>query len=163
MISHPVRRPAPCCVIPATAGIQCARLRQRRRTARAQRWIPAGDDGTGDGTESRDPKTIGMTLPSLNLLLQSILSGIFIGGLYGLIGLGLGLKNSGLGMGVPDTGRCLISVEQGVVHVRTSAAGMGQGVSQMALHMLEQEGFLARTLDGRFVSGSVMTRDGATP
>jgi branched-chain amino acid transport system permease protein len=32
-----------------------------------------------------------MTLPSLNLLLQSILSGVFIGGLYGLIGLGLGL------------------------------------------------------------------------
>ncbi len=32
-----------------------------------------------------------MTFPSLNLLLQSILSGIFIGSLYGLIGLGLGL------------------------------------------------------------------------
>lgn len=32
-----------------------------------------------------------MTLPSLNLLAQSILSGLFIGGLYGLIGLGLGL------------------------------------------------------------------------
>jgi branched-chain amino acid transport system permease protein len=32
-----------------------------------------------------------MAWPSLNLLLQSILSGIFIGGLYGLIGLGLGL------------------------------------------------------------------------
>lgn len=32
-----------------------------------------------------------MTLPSLNLLLQSTLSGIFIGSLYGLIGLGLGL------------------------------------------------------------------------
>ena len=32
-----------------------------------------------------------MTLPSLNLLLQSILSGVFIGSLYGLIGLGLGL------------------------------------------------------------------------
>jgi len=32
-----------------------------------------------------------MTMPSLNLLLQSILSGIFIGSLYGLIGLGLGL------------------------------------------------------------------------
>jgi branched-chain amino acid transport system permease protein len=32
-----------------------------------------------------------MTLPSLNLLLQSILSGVFIGALYGLIGLGLGL------------------------------------------------------------------------
>jgi branched-chain amino acid transport system permease protein len=32
-----------------------------------------------------------MTFPSFNLLAQSILSGIFIGGLYGLIGLGLGL------------------------------------------------------------------------
>ena len=32
-----------------------------------------------------------MTLPSFNLLAQSILSGIFIGGLYGMIGLGLGL------------------------------------------------------------------------
>ncbi len=51
-------------------------------------------------------------------------------------GLAVAFKNSGLGMGVPDTGRCLISVEQGVVHVRTSAAGMGQGVAQMALHML---------------------------
>lgn len=32
-----------------------------------------------------------MTFPSFNLLAQSILSGIFIGGLYGIIGLGLGL------------------------------------------------------------------------
>src|ERR1700712_5133005 len=32
-----------------------------------------------------------MTLPSFNLLAQSILSGIFIGALYGMIGLGLGL------------------------------------------------------------------------
>ncbi len=32
-----------------------------------------------------------MQLPSLNLLAQAILSGVFIGALYGLIGLGLGL------------------------------------------------------------------------
>jgi branched-chain amino acid transport system permease protein len=32
-----------------------------------------------------------MSLPSFNLLAQSVLSGIFIGSLYGLIGLGLGL------------------------------------------------------------------------
>jgi branched-chain amino acid transport system permease protein len=32
-----------------------------------------------------------VTLPSFNLLAQAILSGIFIGGLYGMIGLGLGL------------------------------------------------------------------------
>lgn len=33
-----------------------------------------------------------MSFPSLNLLSQSILSGIFIGGMYSLIGLGLGLS-----------------------------------------------------------------------
>lgn len=33
-----------------------------------------------------------MSFPSLNLLLQSILSGVFIGGMYSLIGLGLGLS-----------------------------------------------------------------------
>lgn len=33
-----------------------------------------------------------MSFPSLNLLSQSILSGVFIGGMYGLIGLGLGLS-----------------------------------------------------------------------
>jgi branched-chain amino acid transport system permease protein len=33
-----------------------------------------------------------MTLPSLNLLSQSILSGIFVGALYGLLGLGLSLS-----------------------------------------------------------------------
>ena len=49
-------------------------------------------------------------------------------------GLAVAFKNSGLGMGVPDTGRCVLSVEEGRVHVRTSAADMGQGVAQMALH-----------------------------
>lgn len=33
-----------------------------------------------------------MTLPSLTLLAQSVLSGVFIGSLYGLLGLGLGLS-----------------------------------------------------------------------
>lgn len=33
-----------------------------------------------------------MTLPSVTLLLQSVLSGVFIGALYGLLGLGLGLS-----------------------------------------------------------------------
>lgn len=51
-------------------------------------------------------------------------------------GLAVAFKNSGLGMGVPDTGRCVLSVEQGMVHVRTSAACMGQGVAQMVQHML---------------------------
>lgn len=48
-------------------------------------------------------------------------------------GLAIGFKNAGTGMGMPDTGRCLLSVEDGIVHVRTSAACMGQGIAQMCL------------------------------
>ncbi len=38
-------------------------------------------------------------------------------------------KNSGLGVGLPDTGRCIVSVEGGKVHLRTSAACIGQGLA----------------------------------
>ncbi|MCI1904637.1 MAG: selenium-dependent xanthine dehydrogenase [Enterococcaceae bacterium] len=38
-------------------------------------------------------------------------------------------KNSGLGVGLPDTGRCIVSVENGKFHVRTSAACIGQGMA----------------------------------
>ncbi len=48
-------------------------------------------------------------------------------------GIACALKNSGLGVGVPDTGRCTISIEEGKVHVRTSAACMGQGLATVAL------------------------------
>lgn len=46
-------------------------------------------------------------------------------------GLACGFKNSGLGVGVPDFGRCTLSVEKGKIHIRTSAACSGQGVAQM--------------------------------
>ncbi|MFV0411797.1 MAG: selenium-dependent xanthine dehydrogenase [Oscillospiraceae bacterium] len=38
-------------------------------------------------------------------------------------------KNSGVGVGLPDTSRCILSVEQGRVHIRTSAACIGQGLA----------------------------------
>jgi aldehyde oxidoreductase len=44
------------------------------------------------------------------------------------IGVACALKNSGLGVGVPDVGRCTISVEDGKVHIRTGAARIGQGL-----------------------------------
>ncbi|MDR1194602.1 MAG: selenium-dependent xanthine dehydrogenase [Peptococcaceae bacterium] len=49
-------------------------------------------------------------------------------------------KNSGVGVGLPDTGRCVISVEDQRVHMRTSAACIGQGlatvVTQIACEVL---------------------------
>lgn len=38
-------------------------------------------------------------------------------------------KNSGIGVGLSDIGRCIVSVEEGKVHVRTSAACIGQGMA----------------------------------
>lgn len=46
-------------------------------------------------------------------------------------GIACGFKNSGTGMGKKDIGRVILSIEEGKVHVRTSAACMGQGIGQM--------------------------------
>lgn len=51
-------------------------------------------------------------------------------------GLACAFKNTGLGMGIPDTGRCALAVEGGKVHVRTSAACMGQGVGTVCVQFV---------------------------
>ena len=48
-------------------------------------------------------------------------------------GIACGFKNSGTGMGKKDIGRVLLSVEDGRIHIRTSASCMGQGIGQMTL------------------------------
>lgn len=48
-------------------------------------------------------------------------------------GIAIGFKNSGTGMGKKDIGRVLLSVEEGKIHIRTSASCMGQGIGQMTL------------------------------
>ncbi len=45
-------------------------------------------------------------------------------------------KNSGLGVGIPDTGRCILSVEDGKVHVLTSAACIGQGLGTVVMQIV---------------------------
>lgn len=53
-------------------------------------------------------------------------------------GLAIAHKNTGIGMGLPDVGRCILSVEDQKVHIRTSAACMGQGVGQVVTHVLSE-------------------------
>ena len=53
-------------------------------------------------------------------------------------GIGCGIKNSGLGVGIPDTGRCKASVENGKVHIRTAAACIGQGLATVMLQIAEE-------------------------
>jgi len=51
-------------------------------------------------------------------------------------GIACGFKNSGLGVGVPDTGRCILSIEKGKIHIRSSAACIGQGMATVLTQMV---------------------------
>lgn len=51
-------------------------------------------------------------------------------------GIACAFKNSGKGIGIRDTGRVLLSVENGLVHIRTSAACMGQGIATVCTQIL---------------------------
>jgi len=53
-----------------------------------------------------------------------------------IAGIACGFKNAGLGVGVPDIGRCLLSVEKGRIHIRSSASCMGQGVATVLIQMV---------------------------
>ena len=46
------------------------------------------------------------------------------------------MKNSGLGVGLPDFGRTTLRIKDGIVHVRTSAADMGQGIGTVAVQIV---------------------------
>jgi CO/xanthine dehydrogenase Mo-binding subunit len=48
------------------------------------------------------------------------------------VGIACAFKNAGIGVGLPDVGRCLLSIEGGVLHIRTSAACLGQGLATVA-------------------------------
>lgn len=45
-------------------------------------------------------------------------------------------KNSGIGVGLDDYGRCIVSIESGMIHVRSSAACIGQGFATAATQIL---------------------------
>lgn len=51
-------------------------------------------------------------------------------------GIACAIKNSGLGVGIPDTGRCKLVVRGGKVYIYTSAACIGQGVGTILTQMV---------------------------
>ena len=51
-------------------------------------------------------------------------------------GIACAFKNSGIGVGLPDIGRCIVSVEGGMVHARTSAACLGQGLATVVTQIV---------------------------
>ena len=51
-------------------------------------------------------------------------------------GIACAMKNAGIGVGLQDIGRCRLTIEGGVVKVRTSAACIGQGIGTVCLQMV---------------------------
>jgi selenium-dependent xanthine dehydrogenase len=50
-------------------------------------------------------------------------------------GISCAFKNSGIGVGLPDISRCILSAEQGMIHIRTSAACIGQGLAAVTIQI----------------------------
>lgn len=48
-------------------------------------------------------------------------------------GIACAFKNSGIGVGNQDVGRCILSVKDGKIHIRSGAACMGQGFATVAV------------------------------
>lgn len=51
-------------------------------------------------------------------------------------GIACAIKNAGVGVGIPDTGRCRLVIIDGKVHIRTSAACIGQGMGTVATQIV---------------------------
>lgn len=52
------------------------------------------------------------------------------------VGIASAMKNAGIGVGVPDTGRCNLKIIDGRVHARSSAGAIGQGVQTVLLQIV---------------------------
>lgn len=44
------------------------------------------------------------------------------------VGIGCAIKNAGVGIGLPDYGRCRLAVEEGKIHIHSGATCIGQGL-----------------------------------
>lgn len=51
-------------------------------------------------------------------------------------GVACAFKNAGIGVGLPDIGRCKLKVENGKIHIKTSAACIGQGLGTILVQIV---------------------------
>lgn len=55
-----------------------------------------------------------------------------------IVGIASAFKNAGIGVGIPDIGRCNLAIVDGKVHLRTSAADIGQGIMTIAAQVVSE-------------------------
>ena len=60
------------------------------------------------------------------------------------VGLACAMKNAGVGVGIPDTGRCRLVVEDGKVHIFAGASCIGQGLGTVLTQMVYEQSGIPR-------------------
>ena len=55
------------------------------------------------------------------------------------VGIACAMKNAGVGVGLPDYGRCKIVVKDGIVEVHSAASENGQGIGQVLIQTVSNE------------------------
>ena len=60
------------------------------------------------------------------------------------VGLACAMKNAGVGVGIPDTGRCRLVIEGGKVHIFAGASCIGQGLGTVLTQMVCTQTGVAR-------------------
>ena len=79
-------------------------------------------------------------------------------------GIACAMKNSGVGVGLPDKGRCRLAVRNGVVELYSAASDIGQGCATVFLQMLaEATGLPLEKLRNMGANSEVAPRLGAPP
>jgi selenium-dependent xanthine dehydrogenase len=77
-------------------------------------------------------------------------------------GIACAMKNSGLGVGVPDVGRVRIKVQQGKIIIFTSAACMGQGLATTLIQIVAEATGLKADFIEAYPADTLMTPNGGT-
>jgi selenium-dependent xanthine dehydrogenase len=68
--------------------------------------------------------------------LEAVREAYYCGGPY--VGIACALKNAGVGVGLPDYGRCRLVVESNIIHIYAGASCIGQGIGTVLTQMISE-------------------------
>lgn len=78
------------------------------------------------------------------------------------VGIACAMKNAGVGVGIPDTGRVILAVKDGKLHIRSGASCIGQGLGTVLMQMVVTQTGLAREQICYDASNTVNAPDSGT-
>ena len=77
-------------------------------------------------------------------------------------GIACAMKNAGVGVGIPDTGRCILKVISGKLHIRSGASCIGQGLGTVLVQVVGEETGLSGDDIVYEASNSILAPDSGT-